>query len=501
MKKALLILSGIITLMFVSCTPKDNPGQDNQNNQDNPEDPGIISIQLNTKNLGLYVDESYALIVTVEAEEGADAEVTWSCSNWGVANVDQLGVVYTRRVGDATITAECGGKTASCKLVVASHEVPVSEIKLNTHNLRLMKGEYAPLEATVLPENASQKTVTWNTQTIDKNVATVSWDGKVTAVGVGTTKAICACGGKTAECFITVADGLALSSIVVSPATLTLPKGSTKKLTATLVPSYAEAPTVIWSVSNKTVLSIENDGTITALRSGRATVTAQCGSKSSQCQVTVPFAAPEAVDMGLSVKWASWNLGAEKETEAGNYYAFGETETRATYGKEEQTYKWWDSSTNKFSRYSDVDNKFSLKDYNYVDDAARVNLGNGWRIPTAAENKELSWNCSCSFINRDGVDGMLITSNITGNSIFLPAAGRMWRKDDIYDTESFYHHYPSSEIYSDPEHTEKTWSGLELNYANHHGELFFANGGSHALYGFKGGEERYYGHPIRPVKE
>lgn len=501
MKKALSILSGIITLMFVSCTPKDNPGQDNQDNPENPEVPGIISIQLNTKNLDLYVDEAYSLIVTVEAEEGADVTVNWSCSDLGVADVDQLGTVYTRRAGGATITAECGGKTASCNLAVASRNVPVSEIKLNANNLRLMIGEYAPLEATVLPENASQKTVTWNTQTINKNVATVSWDGKVTAVGVGTTKAICACGGKTAECNITVADGLALSSIVVSPATLTLSKGSTRTLTATLLPSYANAPTVIWSVSNKTVLSIENDGTITALRSGKATVTAQCGSKSSKCEVTVPFAAPEAVDMGLSVKWASWNLGAEKESEAGNYYAFGETETRATYGKEEQTYKWWDSSAQKYSRYSDVDNKFSLKDYNYEDDAARVNLGNGWRIPTPEEIRELALNCTSQFTKRDGVDGMLLTSTKTGNSIFLPAAGKMWRKDDIYATESFYHYYPASEIYDDPDYKEKTWSGLELSYSFTHGDLLFANGGRYVSLSNKSGQKRYYGLPIRPVKE
>ena len=496
MKKSLLVLSGIITLMFISCTPKDNPS-----GQDNPVDPRIRSIQLNTKNLDLYVDEAYSLIVTVEAEENADVTVNWSCSDLGVADVDQLGTVYTRRAGGATITAECGGKTASCKVAVSSRNVPVSEIKLNANNLRLMIGEYAPLEATVLPENASQKTVTWNTQTINKDVATVSWDGKVTAVGVGTTKAICACGGKTAECNITVADGLALSSIVVSPATLTLSKGSTRTLTASLVPSYANAPTVIWSVSNKTVLSIENDGTITALRSGRATVTAQCGSKSSKCEVTVPFAAPKAVDMGLSVKWASWNLGAEKETEAGNYYAFGETETRATYGKEEQTYKWWDDSAKKYSRYSDVDNKFSLKDYNYVDDAARVNLGNGWRIPTADEIRELAVNCSCSFIKRNGVDGMLLTSNKTGNSVFFPAAGKMWRKDDIYITESFYHYYPSSEIISDPKYKEKTWSGLELSYTYTNGDLIFANGGTHLIVGYNSGEKRYYGHTIRPVKE
>ena len=507
MKKVFFVLSGIITLMFISCTPKDNPGQDNQNNQDNPVDPGIISIQLNTKNLDLYVDEAYSLIVTVEAEEDADVAVTWSSSDQSIADVDQLGTVYTRRAGGATITAECGGKTASCKVAVSSHNVPVSEIKLNTNNLRLMKGEYAPLEATVLPENASQKTVTWNTQTINKDVATVRWDGKVTAVGVGTTKATCACGGKTAECNITVEDGLALSSIVVSPATLTLSKGSTRTLTANMVPSYANAPTVIWSVSNKTVLSIENDGTITALSSGKATVTAQCGSKSSKCEVTVPFAAPEAVDMGLSVKWASWNLGAEKESEAGNYYAFGETETRATYGKEEQTYKWWDSSAQKYSRYSDVDNKFSLKDYYYVDDAARVNLGDGWRIPSAAEIRELYYGCNTSFIKRDGVDGLLFTSKTTGNSIFFPAAGKMWRTFHPYDTSTFngediWGYYPSSEICSLPEYKKTTWSGLDLSYTYSKGDLSFRIAGSSYIY-ISGvyGQERYYGHTIRPVKE
>ena len=120
----------------------------------------------------------------------------------------------------------------------------------------------------------------------------------------------------------------------------------------------------------------------------------------------------EVVDLGLSVKWASCNLGASTPTEFGGYYAWGETSTKEEYT--EDTYTYYDKSTN---RYTDIGSEIGGTSY----DAATVNLGKGWRMPSVGHLKELMM-CKHEWTQVDGVNGYLFTGP-NGNTIFLPAAG------------------------------------------------------------------------------
>ena len=144
------------------------------------------------------------------------------------------------------------------------------------------------------------------------------------------------------------------------------------------------------------------------------------------------------VDLGLpsGLKWATCNVGATKPEEYGNYYAWGETEPKDYY--DWNTYKWatvtydgWDIETlikyNTNADYGTVDNKIVLDP---EDDAARVNWGDKWRMPTHEEWTELCDNCAWKWTdnyNGTGVAGRIVTG-LNGNSIFLPAAG--YREDD-----------------------------------------------------------------------
>ena len=144
----------------------------------------------------------------------------------------------------------------------------------------------------------------------------------------------------------------------------------------------------------------------------------------------IPLPVPEAVDLGLpsGIKWASFNLGASKPEEYGDYYAWGETEPKVEF-TDEHIYKWWMGSYDTMTKYCN-DPSYGYGGYtdgNTVlfpeDDAVQVYLGGNWRMPTDAEWKELWDNCTWTWTQRNGISGMKVTSIANGNSIFLPAAG------------------------------------------------------------------------------
>ena len=124
--------------------------------------------------------------------------------------------------------------------------------------------------------------------------------------------------------------------------------------------------------------------------------------------------AGQVVDLGLSVYWASCNLGAEKPEEYGEYYAWGETKPKNSYKKD--NYSYYNVST---AQYTDIGSEISGTQY----DAATVNLGSDWRMPTKDEMQEMVDKCSWEWTQINGVNGYKITGP-NGNSIFLPAAGR-----------------------------------------------------------------------------
>lgn len=123
--------------------------------------------------------------------------------------------------------------------------------------------------------------------------------------------------------------------------------------------------------------------------------------------------AGESVDLGLSVKWASCNLGATKPEEYGGYYAWGETSTKDKYTKE--NYAYYNPAT---TEYTNIGTHISGTQY----DAAYVNLGRGWRMPTDEEICELVNKCTWKWVDNNGVLGYVVTGT-NGNSIFLPASG------------------------------------------------------------------------------
>ncbi len=246
----------------------------------------------------------------------------------------------------------------------------------------------------------------------------------------------------TAE-FSVTQTGKPVVSLTLNKSELALLTGSSETLIATVDPM--DAP-LQWSSDKASVATVDQNGKVTAVGYGTATICVKAGDKTASCIVTVTIPQPDAVDLGLpsGLKWASFNLGASKPEEYGDYYAWGETETKSDYSW--STYKFGTSNSGPFSKYNTkssygtVDNKTVLDP---EDDVAHVKLGGNWRMPTDAEWTALRTQCTWTWTTQNGVNGRLVTAS-NGNSIFLPAAG--YRYDPYLSSAGWGGYYWSSSL-------------------------------------------------------
>ena len=274
-----------------------------------------------------------------------------------------------------------------------------------------------------------------------------------------------------------------VNRITLSETQVGMKVGETVQLTAVVYPSDADNTEVVWISSDESVVTVDK-GYVEAVGEGTATITCTAADGSGVqdvCFVTVFSKTSnnghEYVDLGLSVKWAVMNIGANAPEEYGDYFAWGETEPKDYYDWE--TYKWCKGSYNTMtkyctdSKYGTVDNKTVLE---LSDDAAHANWGGSWRMPTHDEFTELRTKCTWEWTIQNSVHGQRVTGP-NGNSIFLPAAGARW--DDYLYNESSYGFY---------------WSSSLAGYDNYAYDLYFGSDGSH-WYDYN----RSSGHSVRAV--
>lgn len=189
---------------------------------------------------------------------------------------------------------------------------------------------------------------------------------------------------------------------------------------------------------------------------------------------------PEYVDLGLSVKWATVNVGATSPEDYGDYFAWGETEPKEEYSW--ATYKWCQGTANTLTKYCS-NGQYGNADYKTIldpeDDAAIVHWGSDWRMPTIDEWLELKQNCSWKKIIINGITGYQVTAK-NGNSIFLPRAG-LRMNDILYANDSVGYYASNSHL---PEFSHEDYASYMLMYDNSIS---------------KSSTVRYYGLSIRPV--
>ena len=393
----------------------------------------VTKITISNTSLTLNEGQSANLSVSsISPDNAADKSITWKTSDDKVAKVDNSGKVTAVSKGTATIYAEANDgskKQAGCYVTV--HRL-VSSIELSNTSLVIYNGHSATITAKVKPSDASNTSITWASS--NPSVATVSSSGKVTgkAKGAATITVTANDGsGVKATCEMEIKQYVTSITLYDTSLSLWVGENSTIRVKSVL-PDNANDKTYTWTSSDNSVATVDSNGMVTAKAKGKANIkaTANDGSNiSATCSVQVDVM-PDAVDMGTvvngkNIKWASFNIGASAPQEYGDYYAWGETQTKSRYSW--STYKFGNSpDIRKYRTYSEygdyVDNKTVLE---AEDDVAHIKLGGKWRMPTEAEWWSLYIDCTWTWVtnyNGTGINGMLVTAH-NGNSIFLPASG------------------------------------------------------------------------------
>lgn len=237
----------------------------------------------------MHAGETKTIKATIWPAEAGTGEITWNSDNTSVATVDDNGKVTAVSVGTARITAAHSGQSATCVITVAPIEVRNITLDRNTLNLGVNKTR--TLVATIMPTNATDKTVTWSTS--DASVATVSSNGLVSGIAYGTaTITATSSNGLTATCTVhvvpTPVEGVSLNktstTLIINGSTY-----GTEQLTATITPADAVNKNVTWTSSNPAVATVSDNGLVTAVAKGTTTitVTTEDGGYTASCNVRV----------------------------------------------------------------------------------------------------------------------------------------------------------------------------------------------------------------------
>lgn len=387
----------------------------------------VTSVSITGTKTEIAVGESLQLSATVSPSYATNKAVTWTTSNSSVATVSASGLVKAVKAGSVTISATAqdgSGARGTYTITVINPVVSVTSIAVTGSKKEIYGGESLQLSATVSPSNATNKSVTWTTS--NSSVATVSTSGLVKAVKAGSVIITATArdgSGVRGTYTLTVKDPIvSVTFITITGSKEEITVGESLQLSATVSPSYATNKSVAWTTSNSSVATVSASGLVKAVKPGSVTITAiaQDGSLvRGTYKILVLTPHEYVVDLGLSVKWATCNIGASKPEDYGDHFAWGETMPQEYNEYNKESYKWFNDFSDTMAKYWWGDNKMKLE---FSDDAAHANWGGSWRMPTKEEQDELRTECNWVWFTLNGVGGYKVIGP-NGNSIFLPAAG------------------------------------------------------------------------------
>lgn len=252
----------------------------------------ITAITLNQTTASLYPTNTLTLTAIITPSNATNKSVTWS-SNSSNAAVNSSGVVTAVSAGSAVITATSvsGSQIATCAITIT---VPVTSVTISSSSNIINMDATKQLTATVLPSNATNKTVTWSSTNV--NIATVSSSGLVRGIASGSTtiRVQTVDRGFTATFNVSVAVGV--QRVTLQTGSISLVKGATFQAIATIAPSNAANKTMTWVSAISRVATVTSTGLITAVGNGTGIISVftQDGNKTASIIVRVSTPVPSA---------------------------------------------------------------------------------------------------------------------------------------------------------------------------------------------------------------
>ena len=243
------------------------------------------------EHLDISMNNTGTVVYNVLPENVYNKNVSFESADTRIATVDANGVVTGVSVGETviTVTTEDGGFTGACTINV--YNQAVTGVTIEPSEAELTVGSSTKLTATVLPENATNKNVIYSVD--DESILSVDQDGNVTGLSLGTATVTVTTedGGFTASAEINVIP-VQVTGVGLSPEAASVGLGHTIQLTASIKPSNAANKNLFWSVSDETIISVDDRGTVTGLSLGTATatVTTEDGGFSASAEITVCYA-------------------------------------------------------------------------------------------------------------------------------------------------------------------------------------------------------------------
>ena len=422
------------------------------------------SVSVSTAEAELEIGQQLSLSATVTPGNATPNTVYWSTTDASVATVSGDGAVTAVATGECDILATCVDKLAICHVTVVNPRVTIT---LDTHEARLLPNHTLTLNASCAPIDVDLAVTSSNPGVAIPRLV----NGSIIVVGVAE---------GTATITINAADGKGDPDTCI--VTVYTELGDTN---CDGYINIADVTDLIDYLINReeTRINLNNADTDQNGSVNIADVT-ELIDYLLNGKWSWGHDPSDYVDLGLpsGTLWATCNVGANTPEDYGDYFAWGETTPKDYYNWD--YYKWCNGSYSTLTKYCTidyfgyngiVDNKTDLEP---EDDAAYVNWGENWRMPTLEQLEELLNNCTWTWTSQNGVNGQVVTG-LNGCTMFLPAAGNR-RSSSLNGAGSGYY-------------WSRTLSSKSLT--------------AYSFYFLRGGEywgwntfERYYGLTVRAVR-
>lgn len=244
----------------------------------------VISSIFIPNEIKINIDKIQQVTVSYNPSNLLAPTYTWKSSNETIFKVSTDGVITGIGVGEATLTVTVNGLNLSSTSKIKVLPIVATGIMLNPTRANLVLEDSLQIIAIFLPENVTDKTINW--KSADANIATVSDKGIVKAKGLGNTSITAESGGFKANCEIVV-EPVKVTGLSLNKTSLSLLVGKSETLTATVSPSNATDKSVTWTSSNANIVTVTDQGVVTAVGDGKATIKAESGALFITCEVNV----------------------------------------------------------------------------------------------------------------------------------------------------------------------------------------------------------------------